>query len=428
MTAIARSAAQGRARADSAASLPLHDWLARLYLVGFVVVSFRPFELLLPLPGAAESVLLPGGAAVVLLLTPRTQLRRAPVSLVLLTLVVWLGASLLTSDSPGITVLTLRNELPSLIAALLVIGTMTPGVVARILLVTFSACSLWSLAGIVVFPAAGIAGADASAASGGWGGTFGHKNTLGIFAALNLSMVLAFVPRSARRNALIGALVVLVLTTRSATAASGCMAVGAAHAWMTTIGSVQRSRDRVVLKLLLVVAMIVAVLLIVGLLPELLGIYGKDLTFTGRTEIWSATLEVIDRRPLQGYGIGGVFADGRSPVTADLWAKIGFPASHAHNGALNMVVEAGLLGLGLYLAFVVRTIQLAVSCLASAVSAPYGRWAISTIVGLALMSVSEPLFRGPTLVLVAIVWTLLAGVVNRRRRDLDPDDRPLTVA
>jgi O-antigen ligase len=421
---IARFAPSGDARAEP---LPLHDKLARFYVVGYVIAVFRPFELLFPLPGSAESILVPVGAAIVLVLTPRHILRRAPVSLVLLTLVMWMGASVATSGVPSVSMMVLRNELPALLAIALVVGTMQPAVVVRLLLVTFAACCIWSLVGVVLLPPLGIPGADAAAVAGGWGATFGHKNTLGMFAVLTVALVLAMVARSPRRNLLLAGLVGVVLLSRSATAASGLVAVGAAHAWMTTIGRIRRSRDRVVAKLVLGAAMILSVLLIIGLLPDLLGLYGKDLTFTGRTEIWSATLEAIDRRPLQGYGIGGVWLDGRSPLTNELWTTIGFPAAHAHNGLLNVWIETGLVGLVLFLTFVVRILQLAVSCLATPRTAPYGRWAITTIVGMALMSVSEPLFRGPTLALLAIMWTVLAGVVNRRRRDEGPDGVPMPV-
>ena len=154
-----------------------------------------------------------------------------------------------------------------------------------------------------------------------------------------------------------------------------------------------------------------AVGLVIGLLPLLVSVYGKDLTFSGRTEIWGASLDTALRRPIQGYGIGGVWFDVRSPVTMELHRKIGFGASHAHNGLLNLFLETGMVGVGLYLLVLLQTVRLSVRVLGDApVNAAYGRWAITTIVAVQVMALSEPLYRGPLLGFAVVMWTVVARV------------------
>ena len=60
--------------------------------------------------------------------------------------------------------------------------------------------------------------------------------------------------------------------------------------WLTTNGLVRTMRDRVVLEILAIASLVIAIAVVVGMLPVLVGIYGKNLTFSGRTEIWSASL------------------------------------------------------------------------------------------------------------------------------------------
>jgi O-antigen ligase len=76
----------------------------------------------------------------------------------------------------------------------------------------------------------------------------------------------------------------------------------------------------------------------------MVGALGKDLTFTGRTAIWSAVLEKIWERPLLGYGCSG-FWNGWKSDAADVWRILGYEAPHAHNGFLELWLELGLLGL-----------------------------------------------------------------------------------
>ena len=120
--------------------------------------------------------------------------------------------------------------------------------------------------------------------------------------------------------------------------------------------------------------------------------------------------------------------DVRSPVTIELHRAIGFGASHAHNGPLNMFIEAGIVGLGLYLLVLIQTVRLAVRTLSGGPAiAAYGRWAITTIVAVQLMALSEPLYRGPLLGFAVIMWAVLSRVDHDRTRTTHHPAGPSTV-
>jgi len=66
---------------------------------------------------------------------------------------------------------------------------------------------------------------------------------------------------------------------------------------------------------------------------------GRDNTLTGRTEVWAAVLPAREQRPLLGYGLGSFWTDAR---------RLLYDIPTAHNGYLDILLELGEAGLGLY--------------------------------------------------------------------------------
>ena len=152
----------------------------------------------------------------------------------------------------------------------------------------------------------------------------------------------------------------------------------------------------------------------------LLEVAGKDPGLTGRTDIWQAVLGAVQQRPLTGHGLGA-FLNGQDPtaVTRALWRQIGFEAAHAHNGALDVLGQLGLVGLVLHLAALATTARAAAARLQAdpAVAA----LALTVLAAQLLMSVSEVVLLGPwLLVLVLIRAPLLAPVASSHRHPAPP--------
>jgi exopolysaccharide production protein ExoQ len=77
---------------------------------------------------------------------------------------------------------------------------------------------------------------------------------------------------------------------------------------------------------------------------------GKDPTMSGRTIIWSGTLLQIQKRPWTGYGLEGFWQEGNlGPVQVGRVIHPDFVPAHAHNGFLDMLVDIGWIGFGLFL-------------------------------------------------------------------------------
>lgn len=406
--------------ADAGAAPALADTAAPAYVLLYLALEFEVFQLLIRPPGFTLSVVVPALGLVVLAITPTARLRRISISWALVAYVLWLAISRLWTESVPSTDFRIRADLPSLLIVAMVAGTIRRDVIVRTLVAAFAGIGLWSLATSLVLPASRAVAYTAGVLEPqvGFRGTFGHKNHLGIFMVFGLCVVLALV-RGRHRRPLALLMIGLVIGTRSATAGSGLLAVVFVWFWIAAIDSQRSDRSRSLLVISSFIAAVTAVLLAFRLLPTLLGIYQKDLTFSGRTTIWAEALATAREAPWRGYGYGGLWMADPPAVTVALQRRIGFDAAHAHNGLIAVLLEVGLIGLVLLAAFLASVVAMAIRCLRRPGTADLGRWALLTLVALALMSVSEPLFEGAYLGYVLVIWVVLSGALTAEARQRD---------
>ncbi len=89
------------------------------------------------------------------------------------------------------------------------------------------------------------------------------------------------------------------------------------------------------------------------LLQPLIGLTGKDATFSGRTQIWAVIREHISQRPLLGTGYGAYWIGPlpRSPSSVFITRQSNFYPTEAHNGYLDIINDLGYIGLLCLLGF-----------------------------------------------------------------------------
>ena len=117
---------------------------------------------------------------------------------------------------------------------------------------------------------------------------------------------------------------------------------------------------------------------------ELVGVIGRDLTLTGRTDIWDAALEMIAIRPWTGFGYGAFWVNvaGPSALVRDL---VGWEVPNAHNAWIEAAIGMGYPGM----------IMLAVTFILSLIKASWlmlrehGPWMFILLVQFMLYSFSE---------------------------------------
>lgn len=185
---------------------------------------------------------------------------------------------------------------------------------------------------------------------GAWSGLWTHKNTLASIMSFGCGVMLsaAVLDRRLRPWALAGfaGAVLLILFSTGRTA---LLSLAAGTAALTLFWMMRRGP--VAMVVLGAGALSVAILIagLIFLAPQVLvEIIGRDLTLTGRTDIWESLNRAIDQRPWLGYGFGAFWVDEHGPrfwVQRDVaWNVIG-----AHNGWLEIMLAVGRLGLILVL-------------------------------------------------------------------------------
>ena len=258
----------------------------------------------------------------------------------------------------------------------------------------------------------------------GWRGAFIHKNVLAIYLVFALVVFLTVDRRGMLRWASIGGVVVMLIGAQSATGLAGALGVVLLWVWLLAIHRANRTRglQAGVVVLSAVVALVLGSLLVL-LLPNLLAFYGKDLTLTGRTDIWSAVSDLIVERPWFGHGLGAVFTDTPSQLALQVNREAGFEVPHPHQGVLDTMLALGLVGMVLYLGSLVATVVVAVRLLP--IDPPLARMALMLSFAVVVMSLAESVFLGNPLMLVGVTQVVVFAALRRPRDPLDSSlERP----
>jgi exopolysaccharide production protein ExoQ len=197
-----------------------------------------------------------------------------------------------------------------------------------------------------------------------WHGLAAQKNGLGSLAALGalfwfhgwISREVKFLP------ALCGWLVAIacLVLSRSSTSVMATVFASLLVLMLTrTAPSMRRYMPFIIACFVAVVlAYACAVLKLIPALDFLLepvtALSGKDLTFTGRTQIWDIIREHIQLAPVLGTGYGGYWSGPvpTSPSYVFLHAMYFYP-SEAHNGYLDVVNDLGFVGLILLIGYII---------------------------------------------------------------------------
>lgn len=214
------------------------------------------------------------------------------------------------------------------------------------------ATAFLNLAYIILFPRFAVMGGSYA---GMVKGLFYHKNIMGQFCAIGIIVLLSFSrpKRGLTWSTLIklptlAVLLLLVLLSRSSTAV---VMVAAGIGTILAIGTVQRIpgtfvRGGVLIGSILSLGFVVSSLYL-ALAASLAEGFGKDLTFSGRTNIWEQLLPLVYERPLLGHGYGAF----RQPWVMEEYVNLAFDARSVHNTYLGIALDIGVPAMLMWTAF-----------------------------------------------------------------------------
>lgn len=378
-------------RAPSAA----FTMLCEVYLAAVLVVQFSVIGTFLIGDVALIYPALIAWGIALMVLAPRGMMSRAKLNIPVLLLVIWFALSLVWNENPPEwrRALLRIGILP--IVSLIVMGFLP---VERIILV-IKRLTVFVLAMIFVATAISpqtmtyhLDDATGERSIPGWHGTFDHKNGMMGFLIVGLITFVVFETKAFKRR-LVGALVILLaILGQSGTGSATLVVVGLAALSLRLRQEASRESGGLFVIISTITWALLAI--IVGFAgPTVVNFFGKDLTFTGRTLIWSSTWRVIGRQPWFGYGLGGVWTNQSLQPTGELTRLIGFRVGHAHNGVLELLLEVGIIGLALY----VGVAAIAITRLWRArFRAPLtARWGLLICFTMTLLSLSEAMTLHP---------------------------------
>lgn len=199
-----------------------------------------------------------------------------------------------------------------------------------------------------------------------WHGLATQKNVFGALASFGVIFWLhAWMSRTASILAVLAggtiSVACLILSRSSTSIIATIFACSVMALMLRAPGSMRRSMPYAILLIILTITLYALAMLKVVpgldiLLKPIPAITGKDLTFSGRSEIWSAVVTHIQIRPLMGSGYGA-FWNGPIPGTESYFIKFalnGFYPSSAHNGYLDIINDLGAIGFVLLVGFILR--------------------------------------------------------------------------
>ena len=242
--------------------------------------------------------------------------------------------------------------------------------------------------------------------AGAWRGIYGHKNLLGRNMVLS-GVVFLLSASSIRRHRWIawagfGLSVLLMLLSTSKTAVVMLITIIALLPFYRAL----RWNYTLVVPFFITLTLVSgsALTLLWGNVENLLGLLGRDLTLTGRTDLWAFAIDKISERPWLGYGYNGFWRGLKGP-SEEFWAVFRWQVPHSHNGLVDLGLDLGLLGLSVFLLSLLTASMGAVLWVRLTNTAE-GLWPLAYLAFMVLSNLTESSLMKPD-----IFWVLYVAVI-----------------
>ena len=295
----------------------------------------------------------------------------------------------------------------------------------RLLVQALGAAIILSLLAAVLIPAIGV---ESGVHAGLWRGVFAHKNELSLYAILYIVFLLLLAMSGQQPKTWTVVRVVLggFLFAKSLAVGSflSVLFVGAVIA-LVMLKRAQRVVGAAAGTLLISVALLLVTLMILGVAyaDDIVILLGRDATWSGRTLLWDELLELIERRPLLGYGYGAIWRTS-TPYLQTVSMAIDWTPAHGHNGYLDLMVALGTIGTAVFAVLLLSAIvRLWATLAAGDATAVYASAAVLAF-SLFYSLVESNLFAEGQLLSVLLIVTLATlsrrdagGLVTRVRCD-----------
>lgn len=185
-----------------------------------------------------------------------------------------------------------------------------------------------------------------------WVGVASHKNTLGLIVligAMYFTWLLFCQDETPKRRAH------WVMLMLSLFLLAGCGSVTSLFAYFAVLGCLilirmgragARHMGAIIVYVVIMAALgyylVDALIVRQPIALAVVELFGRDLSFTGRMDLWQDVWGRAIQHPLLGHGFGGFWVGGRAET---LWQSHEWRPVDSHNGYLDVFAETGLVGL-----------------------------------------------------------------------------------
>ncbi len=222
---------------------------------------------------------------------------------------------------------------------------------------------------------------------GAWSGLWTHKNTLGGIMALGVAINAAAAIVTPDRRKLwiacaIAAFALVLLSTSKTALIASMLGLGVIVFCMI----IRRGPVQMIAAIAGASVAIVAGAGIVLLAPDILvAALGRDLTLTGRTDIWEASARFVEAKPWLGYGYYAFWLPDNGPA---YWVReaVAWQVASAHSSWLELALGLGRVGV---IMFALQLLVTLARGAGAALQPQAGLWAPAFLATFALYTLSE---------------------------------------
>ena len=242
---------------------------------------------------------------------------------------------------------------------------------------------------------------------GAFRGVFTHKNQFGAFMAPGGVIFLLNAFRTHKYSWVNWTLLVLSCATMVWSRSTTALGTFIVMLLLCIIYRIFRWRYEVMISAILAVTIVsfAGLILLFGLGSDsLLDLVGKDVTLSGRTDIWQYVWDQIQLRPWLGYGLAA-FWNGFDGPSGYVQLAMRIAVIYAHNGFLDIWLSLGFIGLAVFVFGFLNTTVQSLTLLRKT-NSPEGFWPLLFLTYILLSNLTE----GTISNLNSSFWALYATV------------------
>jgi exopolysaccharide production protein ExoQ len=224
----------------------------------------------------------------------------------------------------------------------------------HLLALTFGVAILFSFIFGGLFPKYGVMGMGLEVDqenlnhAGSWRGIFTHKNAMGRFITLGTLIFLISSPQKNKQYLKWIAVASGILLILLSTSKSSLIILATLIMLIPLFRSLRWNYSKSIPFIITILFSLGSIItLFLDNAELILSSMGKDMTLTGRTDLWSEVLISIGEKPFFGYGLGG-FWQGLKGESEVIIKVMQWDVPHSHNGFLDILLDLGIIGLGLF--------------------------------------------------------------------------------